>query len=225
MFEAWTENLSRIIETNPWLAPLAAFLGGLLTAANPCVLAMAPLMVAYVAGQDNRGVLRSFLISLTFTIGLTITFGVMFLATFAASSAIDPVFWKYVASRRLFADGFASHWGADLAGSRRFTLAAQATRFPGAFVLGLLFGLASMPCAGPVLVVLLATVPMKGAAFGCILLAAYSLGHCGLVLAGGTSMGLVQKLADSKGWTQGINIFRKIAGIVIILIGMYLLMF
>jgi len=225
VFEAWTENLSRIIETNPWLAPLAALLGGLLTAANPCVLAMAPLMVAYVAGQENRGVLRSFLISLTFTIGLTITFGVMFLATLAASSAIDAVFWKYVASAVCLLMGLhligLLTW--QVPGVSR--LQPKQRGFLGAFVLGLLFGLASMPCAGPVLVVLLATVPMKGAAYGCLLLGAYSLGHCGLVLVGGTSMGLVQKLADSQGWTRGINILRIFAGAVIIVIGLYLLLF
>lgn len=69
MLEQLSENLAQIVQSNPWLAPLAAFAGGLLTAANPCVLAMAPLMVGYVAGQEARGVGRSFLLSLTFSSG------------------------------------------------------------------------------------------------------------------------------------------------------------
>ncbi len=36
-------DISLLIQTNPWLAPLAVFLGGALTASNPCVLAMIPL--------------------------------------------------------------------------------------------------------------------------------------------------------------------------------------
>ena len=59
-----------------------------MTAANPCVLAMVPLMVGYVAGQNVRGVGRSFLLSLTFSIGLTIMFAILFMATWAASSVL-----------------------------------------------------------------------------------------------------------------------------------------
>ena len=67
MFEQISEWLARVIETNVWLAPLAAFAGGTLTAANPCVIAAVPLMMAYLAGQEeNRGALRSFLLSLLF---------------------------------------------------------------------------------------------------------------------------------------------------------------
>jgi len=54
MLDAWAERLAEIVQTNPWMAPLAAFVGGLLTAANPCVLAAAPLMIGYVAGQEKR---------------------------------------------------------------------------------------------------------------------------------------------------------------------------
>ncbi len=42
MFEQWAQSLAEIMRTNIWLAPLAALVGGLLTAANPCVLAAAP---------------------------------------------------------------------------------------------------------------------------------------------------------------------------------------
>jgi cytochrome c biogenesis protein CcdA len=95
--------------------------------------------------------------------------------------------------------------------------------FVGALFLGLLFGLVSMPCAGPVLLALLAVVPLKGAAFGAMLLVAYSIGHCGLVLVGGTSMGFVQRMADSKGWNRGIDILRRLAGVLIIGVGVWVL--
>ena len=94
MLASLAETLSQTVENNPWLAPLAALAGGLLTAANPCVLAMVPLMVAYVAGQQTRSLARSFLLSLTFTIGLTITFGILFLATVTASAALQPEYLR-----------------------------------------------------------------------------------------------------------------------------------
>lgn len=223
MLASLSESLAQTVQDNPWLAPLAALAGGLLTAANPCVLAMVPLMVAYVAGQESRGVGRSFLLSLAFTAGLTVMFGVLFGLTIAASAAIQPEIWTYVAS------AVCMLMGLHLIGVLTWQVPGVSRLQPkqrgllGALLLGLLFGLASMPCAGPVLVALLTIVPLKGVAFGSVLLVAYSLGHCGLVLAGGTSMGLVQKLADSRGWNRGISVIRRLAGVVIFLLGAYLL--
>lgn len=223
MLEQLSENLAQVVQSNPWLAPAAAFVGGLLTAANPCVLAMVPLMVGYVAGQESRGVGRSFLLSLTFSIGLTTMFAVLFLATWAASSVLKASWWTYVAS------GVCLLMGLHLVGLLHLRIPAPAgvqpkqRGFIGALLLGLLFGLVSLPCAGPVLLALLAVVPLSGAAFGATLLIAYSLGHCGLVLAGGTSMGLVQRLADSRGWTRSADVLRQAAGVLILLVGVFLL--
>jgi cytochrome c-type biogenesis protein len=226
MFETLSENLADIVRTNPWLAPLAAFLGGLLTAANPCVIAMVPLMIGYVAGQDSAGkrqVLRSFLLSLTFAVGLTIMFGILFLATWAVSSVFQASWWSYVAA------GVCLLMGLHLLGVLRLRIPApsgvQPKRkgFVGALLLGLLFGLVSLPCAGPVLLALLAIVPVKGAAYGVTLLVPYSLGHCSLVLVGGTSMGLVQRMADSRGWTRGTDVLRRLAGVLIIGVGLWVL--
>lgn len=219
-----SNRLAEVVGSNPWLAPAAAFTGGLLTAANPCVLAMVPLMVGYVAGQQSRGVARSFLLSLAFSAGLTLMFVVLFLATWAASSVLRASWWSYVAAAVCLLMGM------HLIGLWQFQVpvpAGMQTRhrgFMGALLLGLLFGLVSLPCAGPVLLALLAVVPLRGASFGALLLAAYSLGHCGLVLAGGTSVGLVQRMADSRGWAGGVTGLRRFAGVVIVLVGVFLLL-
>jgi cytochrome c-type biogenesis protein len=76
-----------------------------------------------------------------------------------------------------------------------------------------------------VLAALSVVTPLYGTTFGVMLLVAYSLGHCGLVLVGGTSIGLVQKLADSKGWTRGTDLLRRVAGVLIAGVGLYLLFF
>lgn len=224
MLDAISQNLAEVVQSNPWLAPAAAFLGGLLTAANPCVLAMVPLMVGYVAGQGQRSIGRSFMLSLTFSIGLTMIFSVLFLATWAASSVLKANWWVYIAAAVCLLMGL------HLIGLLHFRIPAPAGMQPkqkgfiGALLLGLLFGLVSLPCAGPVLIALLAVVPLSGAAFGAILLISYSLGHCGLVLAGGTSMGFVQRLADSRGWNHGAEALRRIAGVLILVVGLFLLL-
>ncbi len=224
MLQSVTDTLIQIIQNNVWLAPLAALVGGMLTAANPCVIASVPLMMAYVAGQEgNRRVLRSFLLSLTFAIGLTIVFSVMFLATWAASSVLKANWWLYVAAAVCLLMGL------HLLGVLHFKIPAPAgiqpsqKGFVGALLLGMLFGLVSLPCAGPILLVLLSIIPLKGAAFGGTLLVAYSLGHCVLILIGGTSMGLVQTLVASKG-LQHANVWSKrVAGVLVMGVGVFLL--
>lgn len=224
MLEQISENLAQVVQSSPWLAPAAAFAGGLLTAANPCVLAMVPLMVGYVAGQESRSVGRSFLLSLTFSVGLTITFAILFFATWAVSSVLKAGWWTFVAA------GVCLLMGLHLIGLLQFHVPAPAglqpkqKGFVGALLLGLLFGLVSLPCAGPVLLALLSVIPLSGMAFGAVLLLAYCLGHCGLVLVGGTSMGLVQRMASSRGWTGGAAAMRGFAGVLILLVGVILLL-
>jgi cytochrome c-type biogenesis protein len=225
MLESLAENLAQIVKTNMWLAPLAALLGGLLTAANPCVLAAAPLMVGYVAGQEKRTLGRSFLLSLTFALGLTIMFGLIWFGVWSASALLPMMWWKYVAAAVCLLMGL------HLLGVLHFTIPAPSglrpkqKGFVGALLLGLLFGLISMPCAGPVLAALVVVTPLYGMAFGVLLLASYSLGHCGLVIVGGTSIGFVQRFADSKGWTRGAAVLRQIAGGLIITVAVWLLFF
>jgi cytochrome c biogenesis protein CcdA len=225
MLDSLAETLAEIVKTNFWLAPLAAMVGGLLTAANPCVLAAAPLMVGYVAGQEKRSLGRSFLLSLTFAFGLTIMFGLIWFGVWSASSLLPSTWWKYIAAVVCFLMGL------HLLGVLHFTLPTPAglqpkqKGFVGALLLGLLFGLISLPCAGPVLGALIVVTPLYGMAFGIMLLIAYSLGHCGLVIVGGTSIGFVQRLADSKGWTRGTDVLRRIAGVLIIAVGAWVLFF
>ncbi len=181
-------------------------------------------MVGYVAGQEKRTLGRSFLLSLTFAVGLTLMFGLIWFGVWSASTLLPTAWWKYVAVVVCLLMGL------HLLGVLRFRIPAPSGLQPkqkgflGALLLGLLFGLISMPCAGPVLAALIVVTPLYGLAFGIMLLVAYSLGHCGLVLVAGTSIGLVQKLADSKGWTRGTDILRRIAGVLIFAVGVWLLL-
>jgi len=51
MLDELLTNAGQYITTNPWLAMVAVFVGGMITASNPCVLAMIPLMMSFVAGR------------------------------------------------------------------------------------------------------------------------------------------------------------------------------
>jgi len=223
--EAILGDLNLLIQTNPWMAPLAVFLGGALTASNPCVLAMIPLMMAFVgAYRETNGPKKAFTFSLLFVLGLTITFTILgFIASLMGKLLGDVgSFWPYLIAAICFIMGL------HMLGVWNFNLPVPQTWKPkqggalGAFLLGLLFGIISAPCATPILAVLLVYIASKGnLAYGGLLLFLYALGHCALILVAGTSMGLAKKLIESKGLNQGIGYLRKGSGILIILIGLF----
>jgi cytochrome c biogenesis protein CcdA len=54
----------------------------------------------------------------------------------------------------------------------------------GAFLLGLVFGIVSSPCATPILVLILTFVASKGKiVYGTSLLFVYAIGHCALIFS------------------------------------------
>jgi cytochrome c biogenesis protein CcdA len=225
--EEFVNNAGTYIQTNPWLAVLAVFLGGLLTASNPCVLAMIPLMMSFVAGQKDQhtGVGRALLYSAVFIAGLAITFTALGLIAALAGTLYGDVsvVWNWVVAAVCLVMGL------HLMGVLKFTIPAPFNFQPrtrgalGAFILGLLFGIVSAPCAAPILVVLLTYLAGSGSSvpYGGFLLLVYALGHSVLILIAGTSMGAARKLIESKKLTRATGIMRRAAGGVIVLIGAY----
>jgi cytochrome c biogenesis protein CcdA len=218
-------DINVIIQTSPWLAPLAVFLGGALTASNPCVLAMIPLTMAFVgAYQGTSGAKKAFSFSLLFILGLTITFTLLGVVAALMGRLVGDVgrFWPYLVAAVCLVMGL------HLLGIWSFELPLLQGWRPkevgpwGAFLLGLLFGVVSTPCATPILAVLLVYIASKGnLAYGGLLLFMYALGHCLLILIAGTSMGLAKRIIESKGLNTGLAYLRKGSGVLIILIGFY----
>ncbi|TLN24869.1 cytochrome c biogenesis protein CcdA, partial [bacterium] len=93
-----------------------------------------------------------------------------------------------------------------------------------AFLLGLLFGVVSAPCAAPILVVVLTYIASKGnMAYGLALLWTYAIGHCLLIVVAGTSVGVAKNLVASRSFQRANTIFKRVAGALIALVGLYIL--
>lgn len=219
-------DVAQLIQQNPWLAVLAVFVGGATTASNPCVLAMIPLLMSIVAGAEDTSLKRSLGFSALFVIGLSITFTILGLISALMGRMLGDVgtFWKYLVAAVCLIMGF------HLLGLLKFNFnlprpANVSKGGPvGAFLLGLLFGVVSTPCAVPILAVLLAYVGSQGnIIYGGFLLLVYALGHSALILIAGTSMGAAKRLIESKGLRKTNWALQKIAGVIIILVGAYFL--
>ena len=220
-------DVSVLINQNPWLAVVAVFAGGVTTALNPCVLAMVPLLMSVVAGNRETTTIRKSLgFSLFFVLGLAVTFTALGLISALMGRMFGDVgrFWKYALAGVCFVMGL------HLLGILKWNLPIPAglrvkkQGYIGALLLGLLFGVVSAPCAVPILAVLLAFVAEKGnILYGGFLLFVYALGHSALVLVAGTSVGAAKSLLESRGLRTAHRVLQKVAGVLIIAIGLYFL--
>jgi cytochrome c biogenesis protein CcdA len=225
---AFANHASQYLHGNPWLAVAAVFVGGMLTASNPCVLAMVPLMMGYVGGSrdEHPGIARAFGFSLVFVVGLGLTFTAMGMTAALAGRMYGEISsaWNWVVA------GVCVTMGLHLAGIIRVPMPALAGRVQprtrgvlGALILGALFGLVSAPCAAPILVVLLTYLAGAGAslAWGGVLLMVYGLGHSVLILIAGTSMGAARALIENRQATRTLGVLRRSAGFAVVLVGVY----
>ena len=205
------ENIQSIIQNNHSLAFLAVFAGGLISAASPCVLAAIPLIIGYVGGYSGGDKKKAAIYSLVFILGLSITFTVLG----AAASAMGQFLsfagqWLYIGLAAI-----AVVMGLQLMGLISIPLPFQKTRqvksrgLWGAFLLGLLTGTVSSPCATPVLAVILAYVSTQGdVLYGGSLLFVYAVGHCALIFIAGLSIGLTESMVSSKG-IKNFSLYSK----------------
>ncbi len=218
------ENIQTIIQSRHGLAFAAVFIGGLISAASPCVLAAIPLVIGYVGGYSEGNKKKAALYSLVFVLGLSITFTLLG----AAASVMGRFLgfmgkWLYM-GLAVVAVGM----GLQLMGIVSIPLPFQKTRqvkskgLAGAFLLGLLTGTVSSPCATPVLAVILTYVStQRNMVYGGSLLFVYALGHCALIFIAGLSIGFTESIVGSRGVRNFSLYAKRVSGALLVVVGIY----
>jgi len=222
--ESILANFGQILSQNIWLSFVMALVAGLISSFSPCVLSSIPLVIGYVGGYAGDDKKRAFKYSLFFCFGLAATFTALGAASALLGRLMTGVgkWWYIILGLIMLLMAF------QMLGI--FNIMPQTCKVPnrrkgllGAFVLGILGGVLSSPCATPVLAAILAFVAGQGnIAFGVGLLAVYSIGHCVLLLIAGTSVGFVQKLASSPETGKWGKILKISFGILILILAFYL---
>lgn len=218
------QNIGTIIQNHQGLAFIAVFIGGLISAASPCVLAAIPLIIGYVGGYSEGNKKKAVMFSLVFVLGLSITF-----TLFGAAASVMGQFlgfmgrWLYIGLALI-----AILMGLQLIGIISIPLPFQKARtvktkgLIGAFLLGMLTGTVSSPCATPVLAVILAYVSTQGdMLYGGSLLFAYAVGHCALIFIAGLSIGLTESIVSSRGIKNFSLYSKKFSGVILLMVGLY----
>ena len=212
--------------SNPLIAYFSVFIAGLISSFSPCVLITIPLVISYVGGYAEGDVKRSFSFSLAFVIGLSITFTILGAIASLMGTLLGDVgsFWKYILA------AVAIVMGLQMMGLLNFQIPTprlvktEQKGLIGAFLLGMLFGVASSPCATPVLALILTFVASKhNLAYGTSLLFVYALAHTVLIFAVGVSTGLAEVFLKSQKISNFSVYAHKISGAIFVAIGLAVL--
>ena len=223
--ETLLNHLSQSLDGNPFLAYLGVFAGGILSSSSPCVLATIPLVIGYVGGYAEGDRRKALFYSLTFILGLSITFTILG----AIASFIGGLFGVTGRTWYFVVGGIAVAIGLQLVGVYELNIPIP-THFQtkqkgllGAFVLGLIFGIVSSPCATPVLVLILTFVASKGEVlYGTSLLFVYAIAHCTLIFLAGTAAGFAESFLKSRGISNITSFGKKIGGSIVVSVGLYM---
>jgi cytochrome c-type biogenesis protein len=208
------------------LAALGCFLWGVVSVLfSPCHLASIPLIVGYVAGQDKLVEGRqAALYAGLFTTGLFLTIAAIGVICAWLGRMLGDVgpYWTIVVGLILL-------WVAmDMLGVSKCSMGGSLMgRFrlrgmSGAFVLGLAYGVLSGSCTFGFIAPILAIITVQEKIMtGIMLIVLFGLGHCIPIVIAGSSTALVRRLMANASWQRGGTAFRRLAGILIGVMGLY----
>lgn len=222
------ESISAIIQQwissgSIWLAAGGSLVGGALTAMNPCVIVMVPLLIGFIGGMNEEMTTwKSFLFTLVFILGFSVELAVLFTVGLAAAPYLQSDYMVYVVAAICVLLGFhfmdIFHIQLPISQDKL----PKYTGFVGAALFGFMFGLISLPCTGPALLLIVSVIPLKGAFFGGIMMLFYGIGHCLLILAVGTSAGAAKHLIGSARMHSANLVLKKTAGALLAGVGFYI---
>ncbi len=217
-----TETLTQTLQTASWAGIGIAFLAGFIFSFNPVSFASVPVMLAYVtkAHEERRAVLMGG----AFVVGMLVTHVLLGVAAALGGEWVQSVMgreWGLFLGPILIIMGLM--WAGVLnIRTRWFGMKGRkVTGIWGAFLLGIPFSVAVCPfCTPALLVTLTASAAIGSVGFGFALLFAFALGRSIPILLGAWSMGWLESLQILSRHQKGLEI---IAGIVLMLTGLYLL--
>ena len=229
MMQALFASLSRAIEGDPAIALSAAVVWGILSIVlSPCHLASIPLIVGFIDEQGPISTKRAFQIALLFALGILITIGLIGAVTAAAGRMLGDVgtFGNYFVAAIFLLVGLHLLGAIPMPFTGPGQVRLKQRGRSAAFILGLLFGVALGPCTFAYMAPMLAVTFRLAAAhlaYGILLLLAYGVGHCAVIVLAGTFTESVQHYLNWNESSHGARILKKACGILVLLAGLWML--
>jgi cytochrome c-type biogenesis protein len=222
-------NLSRAVEGTPMIALGASFVWGVLSILlSPCHLASIPLIVGFISAQGQVTVKRAFWTATLFAVGILITIAAIGAVTAAVGRMMGDVgrYGNYFVAGVFFLVGLYLVGVVPMPWSGPGQVDLKRKGQLAAFILGLVFGVALGPCTFAYMAPMLA-VTFKLAAtnflYGALLLLAYGVGHCSVIVAAGTFTELVERWLKWNERSKAVTVLKIICGILVMLAGLWLI--
>lgn len=208
------------------LAAAGCFIWGMVSVLlSPCHMASIPLIVGYVGGQDKMVQPRQAgVYSILFTLGLFITIAVIGIICALLGRMLGDVgnYWQILIGAILIwvALGMLGVEKCSLSGGLLYRLKLKG--MTGAFVLGLAYGIFSGSCTFGFIAPILAVITVQEKIMtGILLIVLFGIGHCLPIAVAGSSAAAVRKLMENTAWQGAGTWFRKGAGTLVGLLGLY----
>jgi len=226
---------SLFLTVNEWmvggslLAAAGCFLWGMISVLfSPCHLASIPLIVAYVGGQQKALVPRQAVgYAVAFSIGLFITIAVIGAICALLGRMLGDIgsYWQILIGVVLIwvALGMLGVEKCSMSGSLLYRLNFKG--LSGALALGLGYGILSGSCTFGFIAPILAIITVQEeVATGILFILLFAVGHCLPIAVAGSSSAVVRKLVENSAWQGAGSWFRKAAGTLICLLGVYFIL-
>jgi cytochrome c-type biogenesis protein len=220
------------LTVNEWMtggvmiAAVGCFLWGMISVAfSPCHLASIPLMVTYVAGQNQ--ILKpahAAKYAIAFTIGLFISIAAVGIICSLLGRMLGEIgsYWTILVGLILI-------WvSLDMLGVSACSMSGgligrlKVKGISGAFILGLAYGLLSGSCTFGFIAPILAFITIQKQIFiGIVYIVLFGIGHCAPIAIAGSSAAMVKRILENGNFQQGSLWFRRLAGVAIGIFGIY----
>jgi len=209
------------------LAYVAVFVGGILASLTPCLYPVIPVTVGFIGGRSRGSRLKGFLLSLSYVVGMAVTYAALGSAAVLAGRVFgevgaSPIPYLVVGNLCLvfslslldvLAIPLPSFSPGRLSGRRPAGIV-------GAFLVGMASGLIVGPCTAPILGSLLVYVGSRqNLLFGVSLLFVFALGMGSPLVVLGTFSGMIANLPKSGRWLENV---KKGFGLLMLLAAEYL---
>lgn len=224
------------ITVNQWIsggtvvAAAGCFIWGMVSVLlSPCHMASIPLIIGYVGGQDKMvNPRQAGLYSVLFTVGLFLTIAAIGILCALLGRMLGDVgnYWQLLIGGILIwvALGMLGVEKCAMSGSLLYRLKVRG--LTGAFILGLAYGILSGSCTFGFIAPILAIITVQEQVMtGIFLIILFGLGHCLPIVIAGSSIAAVRKLMENTAWQGAGTWFRKGAGTLIGLLGIYFIIY
>jgi cytochrome c-type biogenesis protein len=221
--------LEEAIEKAPAIALGAAFVWGILSVLlSPCHLASIPLVVGFITGMGTIRTRKAFVIASVFSLGIFTTIGALGAVTALLGRLIGDVgrVGDYFVAVIFLAIGLHLLGVIPMPWSAAGKVSPKRKGLGGAYLLGLLFGIAVGPCTFAYFLPVLGVAFLSGETnvlYGILLVLVTAAGHCSIIIGAGTAIGALQRYLNWSESSKTTSILKKICGALVILGGLYLL--